>query len=219
MSNQHILKQFDSQLDELMNKIHSMLRNVSKQLDRAITSLEEGSDKIAEKTLAGDAQINLQDKAINELCFEILAVYQPVASDLRVPLSAIKMSSDLERIGDEAEKLANVTLESHSDHPAKEPLLQMAYLVQRALLQVATAFEDKDQKLALTIMEEGSALHRRYSRILHEILDILAKTPENTDVNLAYLWAIKGLERINDHIRNLCQQFIFMQTGDLPTRR
>ena len=212
--NTHILKTFDKDLQQLHEQIRTMVAAVSDQLNRAITSLEKGSDKMAEKTLIGDKKINLLEQEINETCTTILATYHPVASDLRIPIAALKMSSDLERIGDEAEKLATVTLESNEEHPANIPLLTMAYMVQRTFQHVSTAFENNDTALFLSILEdEGSLLHKRYDKTLHEIFFILAKQPKKADENLAYLWAIKGLERISDHIRNLCQQFIYMETG------
>ncbi len=210
----HILKNFDEDLAQLNVRMLNMAHSVEEQINFAIDSLEKSSNEIAEKTIRQDKKINRYEVEINELCFGVLAIYQPVASDLRIPLSVIKMSNDLERIGDEAEKLATATLVSIEDqYAAKPPLLKMARRVHEAYKEMIVVLETQDVTLAENLLAADLSLHQRYDKALIEVVKIIQSNPLSRRQILAYLWAIKGLERISDHIRNICQQLVYMKTG------
>ncbi len=212
--NTHILKNFDKELKNLVAVMLKMASNVDKQLSAAIESFDKTNEEVATKTIHTDKKINQLEVEINELCFAVIATYQPVASDLRIPISILKMSNDLERIGDEAEKLAVATLASaDTDYAARIPLLKIANRIHSVFQNMLKALGEQDIVRARQILEADLSLHQRYDKALDEVLDVIQNYPDHREQNIAYLWAIKGLERISDHIRNICEQMIYMETG------
>ena len=212
--NTHILKNFDKELKNLVAVMLKMASNVDKQLSTAIESFDKTNEEVATKTIHTDKKINQLEVEINELCFAVIATYQPVASDLRIPISILKMSNDLERIGDEAEKLAVATLASaDTDYAARIPLLKIANRIHSVFQNMLKALGEQDIVHARQILEADLSLHQRYDKALDEVLDVIQNYPDHREQNIAYLWAIKGLERISDHIRNICEQMIYMETG------
>ena len=215
MTNQHILSQYDNDLNQLFARLAKMTRKVEERFAIAIKSLDKSNDLMAEKSLKKENKINQLETEINELCFSVIALYQPVASDLRIPISIIKISSDLERISDEAEKLAQATLvESVEKDPAKKPLIKVAKHVHEALLKVIDALEKQDLEAANAIIHSDLAVQNRYEKALNKLFKLINEHEYGADQSLAYLWAIKSLERTCDHLINICESLIYMKTGE-----
>lgn len=213
---QHISRQYNLELDEVKTHLLEMGGVVEKQLALAIESLLEGNSAIAQHVCDGDRGVNKLEVSIDEECARILARRQPAAGDLRLVIAISKLNTDLERIGDESEKIARQAISlSETGAPARGygEIRHIGELVSAMLHNALDAFARLDTELALAVAREDSLVDSEYSNAMQEMVTYMTQDPRQITRSLNVIWALRALERIGDHARNIAEYVIYLVLG------
>jgi phosphate transport system protein len=214
--NGHISKRFDSELEDIRNLVLKMGGLVETQVNSGIQALMQSDSTIAQKVAQDDYKINTMEVEIDEKCVQILARRQPAAGDLRLVVAIIKTISDLERIGDQAEKLGKFELElidegSTSTEYAK--LEHLGELVAKMLNSALNAFARMDAEAAMKTIRKDKKINAEYDALLRQLITRMMEDPRNIKNALRVSWCARALERIGDHSRNICEYVLFLVHG------
>ncbi len=213
---QHISKQFEQELEDLRHRVLVMGGMVESQVADAVKALLENDVALAEEVIANDYKVNSMEVEIDEKCTEILARRQPAARDLRLVLAVIKMIADLERIGDEARRIARQALDLSTRYPRKNQLSELEQLAQqaRAMLHDALdAFARMDVDLALKVVEEDKVVDKEYESIVRQQVTYMMEDARCIPTALDIMWSARSLERIGDRSCNICEYLIYYVKG------
>jgi phosphate transport system protein len=211
----HTDRRYEEELKALHHNILEMGGLVEKQIVNAIGALVHRDSELARQTIARDHTVNRMDVEIDELCIRLLALHQPAARDLRLITTALKITTDLERIGDMAENICERTLELN-DEPQLKPFIdipQMAEIAQRMLRQSLDAFVREDTELALKVCAEDDTIDALTDQLFRELLSYMAEDPQTVTRAARLLFISKYLERIADHATNIAEMVVFMVKG------
>ncbi len=212
----HISRQFNEELETIRNQVLTMGGLVEQQIANAVTALIEGDTQLAESVISNDYKINKHEVSIDEECTQILARRQPTASDLRLILAVIKTITDLERIGDEAEKVALMGLHLANLERPKNHYLEINDLgdrVRESLHDALDAFARMDTEAAIRITREDENVDHEYEGIMRQMVTFMMEDPRSIRRSLDIIWAARALERIGDHAKNICEYIIFLVKG------
>ncbi len=212
----HISQQYNAQLEELRNKVLAMGGLVEKQIADAITALINADTELADEVITNDYQVNAMEVDIDEECTQVLARRQPAASDLRLIIAVIKTITDLERIGDQAEKVAHMALSlSNKERPKSNylELQNMGNLVKDMLHEALNAFARLDVNAALQVAHEDMKADHQYESIMRQRITHMMEDPRSIARSLDVMWASRALERIGDHSRNIAEYVIYLVKG------
>lgn len=212
----HISQQFNTELEEVRSKVLAMGGLVEQQLADALTALGQGDGALAEQVMKNDYQVNALEVEIDEECTYILARRQPAATDLRLVMAVIKTITDLERIGDEAERVGRM-----ADHLAgsdvKVSLLgeieHLGEMVRNMLHQALDAFARTDVELSVEVLHQDRKVDDKYESLTRQVITYMAEDPRIIPLTLNLLWAARSLERIGDRSRNICEYVIYLVRG------
>ncbi|MCP4078548.1 MAG: phosphate signaling complex protein PhoU [Gammaproteobacteria bacterium] len=212
----HISKRFDSELEDIRNKVLTMGGLVETQVNNGILALMESDSVIAQKVATEDYKINAMEVEIDEQCVEILARRQPAASDLRLVVTIIKTITDLERIGDQAEKLGRFELElidegSTSTQYAK--LEHLGNLVSKMLHNALNAFARLDGNVALKTIKKDKKVNDEFESLMRQLITLMMEDPRSIKNALRVSWCARALERVGDHAINICEYVLFLKHG------
>lgn len=213
---QHISSQFDEELESIRSKVLTMGGLVEKQLNNAIKSLIEGDIKLAEKVINNEIEINTYEVSIDQECVQILVRRQPAAGNLRFVMAVSKTITDLERVGDEAEKIAKMSIdliEKKEPKPYYISIKAMGTLVSNMLRNSLDSFARIDAKRALDIAAEEPKSDEQYDSILRQLMTYMTEDVNNIEGALDAIWVVRSLERIGDHARNICEAIIYLVEG------
>ena len=212
----HNMKQFDEELEEIRTRLMEMGGKVEQQLKNAIRAVSEADSKLAEEVILEEQRVDDMEVDIDEACILIIARRQPAASDLRLVMMVTKAVNDLERIGDEAKKIANhaviLTEQSGSSNGYPE-IRHIGNSVIRMLENALDAFARFDADAALRTIEEDEQIDLDYKTALRELVTYMMEDPRSISRAINLLWVIRSLERIGDHAKNLCEQIVFVVKG------
>ena len=212
---QHYIKQFDTELEALRARVLQMGGLVEEQIMDSIEALTTGNLDLASRVIAKDARINALEVVLDEDCNQLIARRQPAASDLRLIMTVIKLITDLERIGDEAERIAKVALESFSS--AQQDLLvnleNMGRHVAQMLHDVLDAFARMDVEAALAVYKEDKKVDREYEAITRQLMTYMMEDPRSIPKIMNVLWSARALERIGDRCKNISEYVISFVKG------
>lgn len=212
----HISQQFNLELRELSNQVLGMGGLVEEQLNKALLALTTQDGQLAEHVYTNDYKINTLEVAIDEDCTQILARRQPTASDLRLVMAVIKMITDLERIGDEAERIARMSVHrSYEDMKSKYYTVvgHLGSHVQQMLHNTLDAFARMDVDAALSIIHDDLKVDSEYENISRQLITYMMEDPRTIPMSLNILWSARALERIGAHSRNICEYIIYFVKG------
>lgn len=213
---QHILHQFDQDLESIRTNVLSMGGLVEKQVINCVAALINSDSKLAEQVAMSDYQINSMQVSIDEECNQIIALRQPAASDLRLVMSIIKTTCDLERVGDEAEKIGRYAVElateSRKDSYFAE-LKQMGDQVVEVLRNALDAFARMDVQSAYQTATADKAINKEYDLITRNLVKAMTDDRSSVEHGLRVMWCARALERIGDHAKNICEYVIFTVEG------
>ncbi len=207
---------FDRQLTELNNQMITMGIQISQAIGYAINALLSQNTEKAKEAIAFDEEIDQKEREIENLCLKLLLSQQPVARDLRQISSALKMITDMERVGDHAADISEIAIHL-SDKPYISHLghiEQMAKKTSVMLMDCMQAYVDKDMKKALDIIESDDQIDELFLRVRGELVDLIRKDPENASQAADLLMVAKYFERIGDHATNIAEWVIFSITGE-----
>lgn len=212
----HISRQFDLELDEIRSRVLKMGGLVESQLDKTLDALREGdSDPIVDVEKL-DRKVNSLEMQIDEECTQILAKRQPAAGDLRMIIATTKSVRDLERIGDEAERVANMVrhaLDNDASAKAFKGLLSLGEHVKELLHETLNTYARMQTRSAVMNMRKDQAIDEEYARVMVRLVNYMKKDPDNISDALDVMWAARSLERIGDHCINICENVIYLVEG------
>ncbi|MFW5816717.1 MAG: phosphate signaling complex protein PhoU [Wenzhouxiangella sp.] len=213
---QHISRRFNEELEALRSHVMKMAGTTEEMLADAIAALVEGDTEKAEAVIAADDQVNLMEKRIDEEAMQILARRQPTASDLRLVMAIVKTVNDLERIGDEAEKIARLAIVlSESERPRNNyyELETMAGHVRTMLRDALDGFVRMVPEVAVSLFRADKKVDDEYEAILRQYYTYLAEEPRKTSRILNAIWIARSLERIGDHAKNIGEYIYYLVEG------
>ncbi|MDG9928080.1 MULTISPECIES: phosphate signaling complex protein PhoU [Pseudomonas] len=212
----HISQQFNAELEEVRSHLLAMGGLVEKQVNDAVTALIEADSGLAQQVREIDDQINQMETNIDEECLRILARRQPAASDLRLIISVSKSVIDLERIGDEASKIAKRAIELCESGEAPRGYVEVRHIgdqVRKMVQESLDAFARFDAELALSVAQYDKTIDREYKSALRELVTYMMEDPRSITRVLSIIWVLRSLERIGDHARNIAELVIYLVRG------
>jgi phosphate transport system protein len=215
MEREHFSKQFDTELNEIREKLLEMGGKVEVMIANAMQSLIERDTELAEKTIAFDHEINQLEMEIDEKCLEVLARRQPAARDLRFITLALKIVTDLERIGDQCANIAKMVKELNQE-PSLKPYIDLPRMAQAAsnmVKEALDAFVRGDENLAIKVCEDDQVVDDLNEQIQRELLTFMMGDPSTITRAIKINHVSKCLERIADHATNVAEMVIFMVKG------
>ena len=204
---------FDEQLFELNREIIEMGAMCEESISTAVQTLNGNKKLIAEVKRIGVA-IDQMEKEIENRCMRLLLYQQPVARDFRLISSALKMITDMERIGDQAEDIAEIANFFNSDHPSETAIINdMAQETIKMVTKSVDAFVKRDLLLAEQVIEQDDIVDDYFSKVKNDIINLIANNTINGEIALDLLMISKYLERIGDHATNIAEWVIYSVTG------
>ncbi len=212
----HISRRFNKDLEALRNNVLSMGGLVESQLGRAVEAVVSGDSELGLQVAYDDYKVNHLEVSIDEECSRILATRAPTASDLRLIVAIIKTITDLERIGDEAEKIGFLASKlAEMDRPAGSyrELKNLGGQVRGMVRQAMDAFARLDTEAALAVVKEDEMVDEEYETIQRQCMTFMMEDPRSIKRVMNVTWAARALERIGDHAKNICEYVIYMVHG------
>ncbi|KZN51461.1 phosphate signaling complex protein PhoU [Pseudoalteromonas luteoviolacea] len=213
--NKHISGRFNEELENVRNHVLSMGGLVEQQLNLALDAVSTSNADKARKVSENDYQVNAMEVNIDEECTRIIAKRQPAASDLRLVVAIAKTIADLERIGDEAERIAKVALDSFTKD--QQHLLvnveNMGRLVSKMLHDVLDSFARMDAQRAFEVHKEDAKVDREYEALTRQIMTYMMEDPRSIPKIMDLVWSVRSLERIGDRCQNIAEYVIYFVNG------
>jgi phosphate transport system protein len=212
----HISRRFNKDIEDLRNTVLSMGGLVETQLSRAIAAIVSGDSELGLKVANDDYKVNNLEVDIDEECSRILATRAPTAGDLRLIVAIIKTITDLERIGDEAEKIGFLASKlAGMDRPSDSyrELKNLGSHVSHMLRDAMNAFARLDVAEALEVVKEDELVDEEYDAITRQCITFMMEDPRSIKRVMNVTWAARSLERIGDHAKNICEYVIYMVEG------
>ncbi|MGH1449319.1 MAG: phosphate signaling complex protein PhoU [Pseudomonadaceae bacterium] len=213
----HISHKFNDELMDLKTEFLKMGGLVESQVDRAIQALINSDSQLGEEVRAGDKRVDRMEMDIDEEATLIIARRQPTARDLRLVISVIKMVADLERVGDEAKKIAKFAIKLAEDGQAPRGYLEVRHIgdhVLSMLRDALDAFARLDSVQALRIMKEDKRVDEEYQAATRTLLTFMMEDTRNISRCMSVMWILRALERVGDHACNIAENVIFMVKGE-----
>ncbi len=217
MPAEHTYKQFDAELEAVRARVLEMGGLVEEQINRAVDALVTGDMELADQVMAMDHKVNALEVATDEDCTHIIALRQPAASDLRLILTIIKTVTDLERIGDEASKVARMTKQIYQGDrltgPRYSEIKYMAGLVIKMLHNALDAFARLDTSVAAQLARADIEVDEEFHLITRHLITFMMEDPRTISTVIDLLFVVKALERIGDHSKNMSEYVVYMVKG------
>jgi phosphate transport system protein len=213
---QHISRRFNEDLERVRNSVLTMGGLVEEQFDRAVKALADADSELGLRVAEDDVKVNRMEVSIDEECSRILATRAPTASDLRLIIAIIKTITDLERIGDEAEKVGILAARlAGVERPSTNyrELRNLARHVKQMIRGTLNAFARLDAKGALDVVKADDIVDEEYESIYRQGITFMMEDPRTISRVMDSTWMARALERIGDHSKNICEYVIFMVHG------
>ncbi len=213
---QHISGQFNAELDAMKQHLLEMGGLVEQQMGLTMDALLHRDSGQAAAVIASDKEINAMELQIDEECSRILALRQPAASDLRLVLAVAKSTTDLERIGDEATKIARQAIKLSELPPStgnSTELRQIGRHVSQMLRDALDSFARLDVRKAIEVVVDDGSVDTEYDSAMRSLVTLMMEDARNISGVLHEMWALRGLERVGDHATNIAEQVIYLVRG------
>ena len=214
---EHTSKRYDAELETVRSLVLQMGGLVETQITAAIEALSTGNLQLAEQTIANDHRVNALEVQIDEDCAHIIARRQPAAQDLRMLVTVIKMITDLERIGDEAEKIARMTKLIYSAErlllPRFGEIKAAAGIALEMLKKALDAFARVDISEAAAVVRQDRLLDEQFRGIMRQLITFMMEDPRTISTSIEILFVAKALERIGDHSKNMSEYVVYLVKG------
>jgi len=216
---EHIVSSYDRDLESIQALIMKMGGLVEVAILDAATSFERRDEDLAERVRLGDRAIDALEEQVNEDCARVLATRQPIATDLRTVLSVMKISGNLERVGDYAKNLAkrtSVLVQMTPIDGAAGAIRRMARTVAAMLKDALDAYIQRDAELARDVLLRDLEVDQMYNALFREFLTFMMEDPRNITACMHLHFISKNIERMGDHITAIAEQAIYLTTGAMP---
>jgi len=214
---EHTLKQFDAELEEIRSKVLQMGGLVEEQITSALEALISGNVSLARQVMENDHRVNALEVSIDEECSTVIARRQPAAKDLRMVMTVVKTITDLERIGDEAAKIARMTRAIYeSDRPTVPRTSEIQHVADIALGMLRTsldAFARLDLTVAATVVRQDEQVDKAFVSILRQLITFMMEDPRTISHAIEILFIAKAIERIGDHAKNMSEYVVYLVKG------
>jgi len=212
----HILSRYNAELEGVRSGVLQMGGLVEQQLQNGVKALYDGDSRLGEEVARLDHKVNAMEVSIDDDCSRILATRNPTASDLRLIVAVIKTITDLERIGDETEKLGNIAARLASVERPADRYREIKHLGESVTDMVhgaLDAFARLDPDAALAVARKDRVVDEEYDAIQRQCITFMMEDPRSIRRALDVLWVARALERIGDHAKNICEYVIYMVVG------
>ncbi len=213
---QHISRQFNAEMEDIRHKVLTMGGIVEEQIEQASQAFMQCNLELAEKVIQKDDQIDSLEMEIDQECTEILARRQPAAFDLRMLIATIKIITDLERIGDEAARIAKMVIALEKTdyyHDKYHEIQHLLDMVKAMLHSSLDCLARLDASNVVDIKNQDVKVDREYGSIIRQLITRMMEDPRNITRALDVLWTSRSLERIGDHSCNICEHVTYMVKG------
>ena len=217
MPSEHISKKFDAELEALRSRVLQMGGLVEQQIGRAMDALAAGDMELADRVIADDHRVNAMEVGIDDDCIHIIAKRQPTASDLRMVMTVVKTITDLERIGDEAQKIARMAKLIHAhDRRLSTRFSEVRYASTVALDMLKTAldaFARLDIAAAAKVVKQDQIVDEQFRGVLRQLVTFMMEDPRTISAAIEILFIAKAIERIGDHAKNMSEYVVYLVKG------
>ncbi len=212
----HTSRRFNEDLERVRTKVLAMGGFVEQQLSHALTALVEGDSALGKSVASQDYKVNGMEVSIDEECSRILATRAPAAGDLRMVVATIKTITDLERIGDECERIGNIASRLANTERPEDHYREVKHLGRTVQLMVHNTLDAcarLDSTLALKTARNDRIVDEEYESIQRQCITFMMEDPRAIRRALEVMWVVRSLERIGDHAKNICEYIIYMVHG------
>ena len=212
----HISKRFDQELEDIRNRVLTMGGLVETQVNNGVKCLIDADSELAQKVVAKDREVNQIEMEIDHECLQILARRQPAASDLRLVVAIMKTITDLERIGDQAQKLGKHQLELVDAGVSASTFVKIEHLgdlVCKNLNLALDAFARMNVKDAMDTIKRDTKVNAEFESLMRELITHMMEDPRTIKSALRVSWSARAIERIGDHANNICEYVVFLVQG------
>lgn len=217
MQVEHIFKQYDAELEALRAKVLEMGGLVESQIISALEALVKADNNLAKEVMMNDHRVNELEVQIDEDCSHIIARRQPAAGDLRMVMSIVKTITDLERIGDEATKIARTALKIYAEDRMFKPrfneIKTMVALVREMLRTSLDAFARLDVSKTVEVAKQDEQVDEQFRAAMRQLITFMLEDPRTISMSLEVLFVAKAIERIGDHAKNIAEYVVYMVKG------
>ncbi|NHO85862.1 phosphate signaling complex protein PhoU [Pseudoteredinibacter isoporae] len=213
---QHISGQFNADLEELKTQLLEMGGVVQQQISDAVDAIEQADSELAEKVMVIEDDVDNREVSLDENCTTVLARRQPAASDLRMVLAVSKATRDLERMGDEAQKIAKMAIALNEEGQAPHGYVELRHIgdiVEKMVNSTLDAFARFDVDTAVKVARDDKAVDREYKSAMRELVTYMMEDPRSIGRVMNIIWALRSLERIGDHARNIAEHIVYLVKG------
>ncbi len=214
---EHTLRQYDIELEEIRRRILNMGGLAEAQVVKAIEGLRSGQIDLLDTVVEGDKPINLAQIELDDACSHIIAKRQPAAGDLRLVLAVIKIASDLERIGDEAKKIAKAARRLHSAETPFVPRVGLTQAVELALELLRAsldAFARVNPEGIEDLRRKDAEIDAGFKGVMRQLITYMMEDPRTISSCLEMLFIAKAIERVGDHAMNIAEHVVFVARGE-----
>ena len=214
---EHTLRKFDTELQEIRRGVLQMGGLVEAQVTKALDGLRSGDIELLEAVIQGDKEVNLAQIKLDDACTHIIARQQPAAGDLRLVLATIKAASDLERIGDEAKKIAKAARRLHQSEVKFTPRVGLSQATDIAIEMLRTALDAFARVNADNIDEmrrKDAEVDSGFKGIMRQLITYMMEDPRTISNSLEMLFIAKAIERVGDHAMNIAEHVVFVARGE-----
>ena len=217
MPAEHSSKQYDLDLEQIRSKVLLMGGLVESQFHDALECFRTGDAERAEKIMQADEQVNRMEVTLDDACSHLIVRRQPAANDLRTVMATIKVITDLERIGDEAAKIARMSKNLHGRASVGvnhyETVRSIATQTSEMLHNALDAFARLDGKQAMALIAQDAVVDHEFRTIMRNLITFMMEDPRTISSSLDTLWVAKAIERIGDHAKNIAEYVIYVVEG------
>ena len=217
MAQEHIFKQFDADLEEVRSRVLQMGGMVEEQITKSIEALTSGNLEMADEVIANDHRVNALEMLIDGECTQIIARRQPTAGDLRLIMTVERAITDLERIGDKAEKIARMAKKIHGPDRISVPrfteIKHMSEMVLEMLRTALDAFARLDTTAAAQLKRQDVEVDDEFDSVVRHLITFMMEDPRMITSAIDILFAAKAVERVGDHAKNIAGYVVYMAKG------
>ena len=215
--NEHSSKQYDADLETIRSRVLEMGGLVEAQIRRALEALTSGERAISDEVIANDHRINGMEVSLDGDCSQVIVKRQPAANDLRLILAITKIVTDLERIGDEAQKIARMAKNIHERGGTQAPpVVEVRHAAEAAismLRRTLDCFARLDCDEAAEVIRDDAGIDTEFRAILRQLITYMMEDPRTISTSLEIVWIAKAIERIGDHAKNMAEYVIYIVKG------
>ena len=214
--NEHTSKKFDSELEGIRNRVLQMGGMVELQIVKAMEGLSDGDPLLIDQVIENDNRVNLLEIELDEACNQVIAKRQPTAVDLRMVSTVQKTITDLERIGDEAKKIAKTAKQLHSNGSPFMPQIRLGHIADAVVDMLRTALDAYarlDTVAAAQVVRHDKEVDAEFKGIMRQLITYMMEDPRMISQSIELMFVAKSVERIGDHAKNIAEYVVYMVKG------